>query len=104
SFTNVFNRSGTSVGSGHSDFSGIYSKYSGYSCGVTGYMAGQFNYPCFDREFINFKDKIIQQQMKSITGIGLLMMMAVSLPLRAGDDFCGVKNTAFQANESITYR
>ncbi|MDP4211321.1 MAG: DUF3108 domain-containing protein [Bacteroidota bacterium] len=42
--------------------------------------------------------------MKSITGIGLLMMMAVSLPLRAGDDFCGVKNTAFQANESITYR
>ncbi len=42
--------------------------------------------------------------MKSITWIGLLMLMAISIPLRAGNDFCGVKNTAFQANEGITYR
>ncbi|MEO6963034.1 MAG: DUF3108 domain-containing protein [Puia sp.] len=42
--------------------------------------------------------------MKSITGIGLLMLMAVSFPLRAGDDLCDMKNTAFQANETIVYR
>jgi hypothetical protein len=28
----------------------------------------------------------------------------LSFPLRAGDDFCGIKNSAFQAGESITYK
>ncbi|HEY4155446.1 MAG TPA: DUF3108 domain-containing protein, partial [Puia sp.] len=42
--------------------------------------------------------------MKTSTWFGLLMLLAISVPLRAGDDLCGVKNTAFQANESITYR
>jgi hypothetical protein len=42
--------------------------------------------------------------MKSITGIVFVILIAVSFPLRAGDDFCGLPNHAFQANESITYR
>jgi hypothetical protein len=42
--------------------------------------------------------------MKSIAGIVFVILIAVSFPLRAGDDFCGLTNHAFQANESITYR
>jgi hypothetical protein len=42
--------------------------------------------------------------MKSITGIVFFLFIAISIPLRAGDDFCGIPNHAFQANESITYR
>jgi hypothetical protein len=42
--------------------------------------------------------------MKSVTWIGFLILMAISLPLRAGDDPCSIKNTAFQAGESITYK
>ncbi|HEY4934954.1 MAG TPA: DUF3108 domain-containing protein [Puia sp.] len=42
--------------------------------------------------------------MKSISGIVCVLLIALSLPLRAGDDFCGIPNHAFQANESITYR
>ena len=42
--------------------------------------------------------------MKSITVIGMAIFMCISFPLRAGDDFCGIPNRAFQAGESITYR
>ncbi|MFI5123866.1 MAG: DUF3108 domain-containing protein [Chitinophagales bacterium] len=42
--------------------------------------------------------------MKSITWIGLLILLAFSFPLRAGDDSCSIENTAFQAGESITYK
>ena len=42
--------------------------------------------------------------MKAITWIGLLILTTISFPLHAGDDFCSVRNTAFQANESITYK
>jgi hypothetical protein len=42
--------------------------------------------------------------MKSITGIVCALLITVSFPLRAGDDFCGLPNLAFQAGESITYR
>jgi hypothetical protein len=42
--------------------------------------------------------------MKSITGIVCALFIAISFPLRAGDDFCGLPNQAFQAGESITYR
>lgn len=42
--------------------------------------------------------------MRSITGIACILLIALSLPLRAGDDFCGLPNRAFQAGESITYR
>lgn len=42
--------------------------------------------------------------MKSIAGIVLILLFGVSIPLRAGDDFCGLPNHAFQAGESLTYR
>ena len=42
--------------------------------------------------------------MRSIKAIVCTLLIAVSLPLRAGDDFCGLPNHAFQAGESITYR
>jgi Protein of unknown function (DUF3108) len=42
--------------------------------------------------------------MKSITAIVMAILMFISFPLRAGDDFCGIPNRAFQAGESITYR
>jgi hypothetical protein len=42
--------------------------------------------------------------MKSINGILCVLLITLSLPLKAGDDFCGNPNHAFQANESITFR
>jgi hypothetical protein len=42
--------------------------------------------------------------MKSIAGIVFVLLITLSIPLRAGDDFCGLPNHAFQASESITYR
>src|SRR5882724_1289784 len=42
--------------------------------------------------------------MKVFTSIGILLLLAISFPIRAGDEFCGVKNTAFQVNESLTFR
>jgi hypothetical protein len=35
---------------------------------------------------------------------GVLMMTALSLPLMADNDFCGVRNTAFWAGEVISYK
>jgi Protein of unknown function (DUF3108) len=42
--------------------------------------------------------------MKSIKAVVLVLLIAVSIPLRAGDDFCGLTNHAFQAGESITFK
>ncbi len=42
--------------------------------------------------------------MKSIRGIVCVLLIFLSFPLRAGDDFCGLPNHAFQTGESITYR
>lgn len=42
--------------------------------------------------------------MKSITGVVFFLLIAISFPLRAGDDSCGLPNRAFKATESITYR
>src|SRR5450631_4683561 len=42
--------------------------------------------------------------MKSVTGIVLALIIAISFPLRAEDDFCGLQNHAFQSGESITFR
>ncbi len=42
--------------------------------------------------------------MKSITGIICVLLITISFPLKAGDDFCGLPNHAFQAGESITFR
>lgn len=42
--------------------------------------------------------------MKSISAIVCVLLITLSLPLRAGDDFCGIKNHAFQTGESITFK
>jgi hypothetical protein len=42
--------------------------------------------------------------MKSIRGIVCVLLIAISVPLRGGDDFCGLPNHAFQEGESITFR
>ena len=42
--------------------------------------------------------------MKSISAIVCVLLIALSLPLRAGDDFCGITNHAFQTGESITFK
>ena len=34
----------------------------------------------------------------------IILLLALSFPIRAGDDFCGIRNSAFSANEVITYR
>src|SRR5207245_4969746 len=36
--------------------------------------------------------------------IFILLLTRISLHLKAGDEFCGVHNTAFQAGETITYK
>jgi len=42
--------------------------------------------------------------MRVFTSIGILLLLAISLPIRAGDEFCGVTNKAFSANESLTFK
>jgi hypothetical protein len=42
--------------------------------------------------------------MKIFITFFILLLTTLSIPLRAGDDFCGVHNKAFLAGESITYR
>ena len=42
--------------------------------------------------------------MRLFTTIFVLLSTALSLPLKAGDEFCGTGNTAFQAGESITFK
>ena len=42
--------------------------------------------------------------MRSIKGIVCILFIVISMPLRAGDEFCGLPNRAFQAGESLTYR
>ncbi len=36
--------------------------------------------------------------------IVVLALVLFSFPLRAGDDFCGIRNSSFQAGESITFK
>ena len=42
--------------------------------------------------------------MKFFTSIGILLLLAISFPIKAGDEFCGGRNTAFSANESLTFK
>src|SRR5882762_3804145 len=41
--------------------------------------------------------------MRVFITICILLLTGLSLPLKAGDEFCGVHNTAFQAGETITH-
>ena len=42
--------------------------------------------------------------MRIFITICILLLTGLSLPLKAGDEFCGTRNTAFQAGESITFK
>ena len=42
--------------------------------------------------------------MRSLSVLALLMLMFIAFPLKAGDDICYLKNTAFQSGETITFR
>lgn len=42
--------------------------------------------------------------MRVFTWAGIILLMGIAFPMRADDDFCGVRNTAFSGNETITYR
>jgi uncharacterized protein DUF3108 len=42
--------------------------------------------------------------MRLFTLACVLALTALSFPLRAGDEFCGLHNTAFQVGEKITYK
>lgn len=42
--------------------------------------------------------------MKSPRIVIFLFLSIISFPLRAGDGFCGLKNTSFQAGEEITFK
>ncbi len=42
--------------------------------------------------------------MKLIRVLTIALLVAITFPLRAGNGFCDIRNTAFQAGESITFR
>ena len=42
--------------------------------------------------------------MNLIKSISILLLIVLSFPLRAGNGFCGVKNTTFNAGEQITFK
>jgi hypothetical protein len=42
--------------------------------------------------------------MKLFNSIFILVFMSLSFPLRAGEEFCGVRNKSFLAGETITYK
>ena len=41
--------------------------------------------------------------MKLFSTVFILLLISLSLPLRAGEEFCGTHNKAFNAGETITY-
>ena len=42
--------------------------------------------------------------MKLLKVFTIVLLTVISFPLRAGDDFCGIRNTAFNAAESVTMK
>jgi hypothetical protein len=42
--------------------------------------------------------------MKWSRSVIVLWLVLLSFPLTAGDDFCGIRNTAFQAGEQLTFK
>ena len=43
-------------------------------------------------------------KIKWLNSIAALALVLLSFPLRAGDEFCGIRNTAFQTGESLTFK
>ena len=42
--------------------------------------------------------------MKLIRVLTIILFASITFPLRAGDGFCDVRNTAFNAGEAITFK
>jgi hypothetical protein len=42
--------------------------------------------------------------MRSARSLCLLLLTTISFPFQADDDFCGIKNTVFQAGETVTFK
>jgi hypothetical protein len=47
------------------------------------------------------KDQFKVRWTNSITALALILL---SFPLKAGDEFCGIRNTAFQPGETLTFK
>jgi len=47
------------------------------------------------------KDRFKIRWTNSITALALILL---SFPLKAGDEFCGIRNTAFQSGETLTFK
>jgi hypothetical protein len=47
------------------------------------------------------KDQFKIRWTNSITALALILL---SFPLKAGDEFCGIRNTAFQSGETLTFK
>ena len=45
-----------------------------------------------------------QASMKLFRTFSLLLLVGISCPLRAGNDFCGVRNSAFNAGEYLSFK
>ena len=43
-------------------------------------------------------------KIKWLNSVSALALVLLSFPLRAGDEFCSVRNTAFQSGESLTFK
>ena len=43
-------------------------------------------------------------QIKWLNSIAALSLVLLSFPLHAGEEFCGIRNTTFQAGEVLTYK
>jgi hypothetical protein len=43
-------------------------------------------------------------KIKWVNSISSLALVLLAFPLQAGDEFCGIRNTAFQTGESLTFK
>jgi Protein of unknown function (DUF3108) len=43
-------------------------------------------------------------KFKWLNSVAALSLVLLSFPLKAGDEFCGVRNTTFQGGETLTYK
>jgi hypothetical protein len=45
-----------------------------------------------------------RSNIKWLNSIAALSLVLLSFPLQAGDEFCGLRNTTFQAGETLTFK
>jgi hypothetical protein len=46
----------------------------------------------------------LKPRIKWLNSIAALSLVLLSFPLKAGDEFCGIRNTTFQAGEILTFK